>query len=143
MTVTAVNHFTVLTDNLPATLAFYEEHLNLKPGARPPFTFPGAWLYADGGKGPHPILHIVAGVNKERLVKGVLDHMAYSGVGLAAAVDKLRKKNIKYELRRLPEYGTWQLFFFDPNNARVEIDFDKSEAGPEDAPKGVAGAAYV
>ena len=130
MTVTAVNHFTVLTNDLPATLAFYDEHLNLKPGARPPFTFPGAWLYADAGKGPHPILHIVAGVNKERLVKGVLDHMAYSGVGLAAAVEKLRKKNIKYELRRLPEYGTWQLFFVDPNNAKVEIDFDKSEAAP-------------
>ena len=54
MSVTAVNHFTILTDDLPATLAFYEEHLNLKPGARPPFTFPGAWLYADGGKGPGP-----------------------------------------------------------------------------------------
>ena len=130
MTVTAVNHFTVLTDDLPATLAFYEEHLNLKPGARPPFTFPGAWLYADGGRGPHPILHIVAGVAKERLVKGVLDHMAYSGVGLAAAVEKLRKKDVKYELRRLPEYGTWQLFFFDPNDAKIEIDFDPSEAAP-------------
>ena len=143
MSVTAVNHFTILTDDLPATLAFYEEHLDLKPGARPPFTFPGAWLYADGGKGPDPILHIVAGVGRERLVKGVLDHMAFSGRGLMKAVDKLKQNGVKYELRRLPEYGTWQLFFFDPNNARVEIDFDKSEAGPADAPKGVAGAAYV
>ena len=143
MTVTAVNHFTILTDDLPATLAFYEEHLNLKAGARPPFTFPGAWLYANGGKGPDPILHIVAGVDKARLVKGVIDHMAFSGMGLAAAVAKLKKQDVKYELRRLPEYGTWQLFFFDPNGARVEIDFDKSEAGPADAPKGVAGAAYV
>jgi catechol 2,3-dioxygenase-like lactoylglutathione lyase family enzyme len=130
MTVTACNHFTILTDDLPATLAFYEEHLNLKPGARPPFTFPGAWLYADAGKGPDPILHIVAGIAKERLVKGVLDHMAFSGKGLAAAVEKLKAKNVQYELRRLPEYGTWQLFFFDPNNAKVEIDFDKSEAAP-------------
>ena len=130
MSVTAVNHFTVLTDNLPATLAFYEDHLDLKPGARPPFTFPGAWLYADGGRGKDPILHIVAGIKKERLVKGVLDHMAYSGVGLAAAVAKLKTKNIKYELRRLPEYGTWQLFFFDPNDAKIEIDFDPQEAAP-------------
>jgi catechol 2,3-dioxygenase-like lactoylglutathione lyase family enzyme len=130
MSVTAVNHFTILTDDLPATLAFYGEHLNLKAGARPPFTFPGAWLYADGGKGPDPILHIVAGVKKERLVKGVLDHMAYSGAGLAAAVAKLKKRNVPYELRRLPDYGTWQLFFFDPNNAKIEIDFDKSEAAP-------------
>ena len=130
MTVTAMNHFTILTDDLPATLAFYEDHLNLKPGARAPFTFPGAWLYADAGRGKDPILHIVAGIGKERLVKGVLDHMAFSGAGLAAAVAKLKSKNIKYELRRLPEYGTWQLFFFDPNDAKIEIDFDKAEPEP-------------
>ena len=130
MSVTAVNHFTILTDDLPSTLAFYEEHLNLKPGARPPFTFPGAWLYADAGKGPDPILHIVAGIDKQRLVKGVIDHMAFSGAGLAGAVAKLKSKQIKYELRRLPDYGTWQLFFHDPNGAKVEIDFDKAEAAP-------------
>lgn len=130
MSVTAVDHFTVLTDDLPKTLAFYEEHLNLKPGARPPFKFPGAWLYADGGRGSHPILHIVAGIPKERLVKGVLDHMAFAGKGLGAAVAKLNKHGIPYELRQLPEYGTWQLFFVDPNNAKVEIDFDKSEPAP-------------
>ena len=130
MSVTSVNHFTILTDDLPATLAFYEEHLNLKAGARPPFKFPGAWLYADGGKGKDPILHIVAGIGKERLVKGVLDHMAFSGRDLAAAVAKLKKRNVSYELRRLPEYGTWQLFFFDPNQAKIEIDFDQSEPAP-------------
>jgi catechol 2,3-dioxygenase-like lactoylglutathione lyase family enzyme len=130
MTVTAMNHFTILTDDLPATLAFYEEHLNLKPGARPPFNFPGAWLYADGGRGKEPILHIVAGVEGNRLVKGVIDHMAFSGKGLAAAVAKLKAKNIPYELRQLPAYGTWQLFFFDPNQAKVEIDFEPSEPAP-------------
>ncbi len=130
MAVTAMNHFNILTDDLPATLAFYEEHLNLKPGARPPFSFPGAWLYADGGKGRDPILHIVAGKQKKDLVKGVIDHMAFSGRGLAAAVAKLKVRGIAYELRKLPAYGTWQLFFFDPNGAKVEIDFDPAEAAP-------------
>ena len=130
MTVTAVNHFTVLTDDLPATLAFYEEHLNLKPGARPPFTFPGAWLYANGGKGKDPILHVVAGKPKSQLVKGVIDHMAFHGTGLAESVARLKAKGIAYELRKLPAYGTWQLFFFDPNGAKVEIDFDPAEAAP-------------
>jgi catechol 2,3-dioxygenase-like lactoylglutathione lyase family enzyme len=130
MAVTAMNHFNILTDDLPATLAFYEEHLNLKPGARPPFSFPGAWLYADGGKGRDPILHIVAGKQKKDLVKGVIDHMAFSGRGLAAAVAKLKVRGIAYELRKLPSYGTWQLFFHDPNGAKVEIDFDPAEAAP-------------
>ena len=37
---------------------------------------------------------------------------------------------VRGELRKLPAYGTWQLFFFDPNGAKVEIDFDKSEPAP-------------
>lgn len=130
MAVTAMNHFNILTDDLPATLAFYEEHLNLKPGARPPFNFPGAWLYADGGKGRDPILHIVAGKQKKDLVKGVIDHMAFTGSGLAKAVEKLKGRGIAYELRKLPAYGTWQLFFHDPNGAKVEIDFDAAEPAP-------------
>ncbi len=39
---------------------------------------------------------------------------------------------MRYDLRRLPEPGhaggTWQLFFFDPSGARVEIDFAKTES---------------
>lgn len=130
MTVTAMNHFTILTDRLEETVAFYAEHLNLAPGARPPFTFPGAWLYAEGGRGKNPILHVIAGVDSKRLVKGVIDHMAFSGEGLAQAVARLKQHGIKHELRRLPAYGTWQLFFHDPNGARVEIDFDPAEAAP-------------
>jgi catechol 2,3-dioxygenase-like lactoylglutathione lyase family enzyme len=133
MAVSRMDHFNILTDDLPATLAFYEEHLDLKPGARPPFSFPGAWLYADGGKGKDAILHVVAGRPKSQLVKGVIDHMAFYGSDLAATVNRLKAKGIAYDLRRLPEYGTWQLFFFDPNGAKVEIDFDKSEAAPADA----------
>jgi catechol 2,3-dioxygenase-like lactoylglutathione lyase family enzyme len=130
MPITRMDHFNIITDDLPATLAFYEEHLNLKPGARPPFKFPGAWLYADGGKGKDPILHVVAGKDRKLLVKGVIDHMAFYGIGLAETVAKLKAKGIDYELRRLPEYGTWQLFFHDPNNAKVEIDFDAKEPEP-------------
>ena len=130
MPVKWMDHFNIITDDLPATLAFYEEHLNLKPGARPPFKFPGAWLYADGGKGKDPILHVVAGKDRKLLVKGVIDHMAFYGTGLVATVAKLKAKGIDYELRRLPEYGTWQLFFHDPNNAKVEIDFDAKEPAP-------------
>lgn len=130
MSVRRMDHFNIITDDLPATLAFYEEFLNLKPGARPPFNFPGAWLYADGGKGKDPILHVVAGKERKLLVKGVIDHMAFYGTGLGETVARLKAKGIDYELRRLPEYGTWQLFFHDPNNAKVEIDFDAREPEP-------------
>ena len=128
MAVAGMNHFTILTDDLPATLAFYEEFLGLKPGARPPFAFPGAWLYAEGSS--DAILHVIAGVNKKALVKGVIDHMAFTGTGLQETVSRLRGRDIPHDLRKLPSYGTWQLFFLDPNGAKVEIDFDPAEPAP-------------
>ena len=128
MAVSGMNHFTILTDNLDATLAFYKEHLDFSPGARPPFTFPGAWLYAAGGS--DAILHVIAGRQKKDLVKGVLDHMAFTAQDLAGAVAKLKAHGVDYELRKLPAYGTWQLFFVDPNGAKVELDFDPAETAP-------------
>jgi catechol 2,3-dioxygenase-like lactoylglutathione lyase family enzyme len=128
MPAAAMNHFTVLTDNLDKTLTFYAELLDLHPGARPPFKFPGAWLYARGGN--EPILHVIAGKPKEQLVKGVIDHMAFTGLDLAGTVANLKARSIDYDLRRLPDYETWQLFFDDPNGAKVELDFDKNEPAP-------------
>ncbi len=125
MAVSAMNHFTILTDDLDATLAFYADLLGLTPGARPPFTFPGAWLYAAGGG--EAILHVVAGRDRRLLVPGVIDHMAFTAHGLAGVLQKLRDRSIAYDLRRLPAYGTWQLFFLDPNGAKVELDFDPAE----------------
>lgn len=125
MPATAMNHFTILTDNLEGTLSFYADFLDLHPGNRPPFNFPGAWLYARDGK--EPILHVIAGQDKNVLVKGVIDHMAFTGKDLDATLARLKARAIPYDLRRLPDWGTWQLFFHDPNNARIELDFDKSE----------------
>src|SRR5262245_44324404 len=79
MPATAMNHFTILTDDVDATIAFYGEFLGIAPGARPPFDFPGAWLYANG----QPILHVIGGRPKEELKAGVIDHMAFSAQGLA------------------------------------------------------------
>jgi catechol 2,3-dioxygenase-like lactoylglutathione lyase family enzyme len=123
MPATAMNHFTILTDNLDKTLSFYAEHLDLHP-----FTFPGAWLYARDGK--DPILHVIAGKPKDILVKGVIDHMAFTGKDLPGVASKLKTHGIDYDLRRLPGNGTWQLFFYDPNDAKVELDFDAAELAP-------------
>ena len=122
----AMDHFTVLTDRLEETIAFYRDILGLEPGPRPPFDFPGAWLYCDG----RPILHVIAGRALPHPPGGVLDHMAFTSKGLGDTVDRLRQKGLKYDLRQLPGSGQWQLFFRDPSGARVEMDFDASEGAP-------------
>ncbi len=130
MAIQGMNHFTVLASDLDATLRFYCDLLGLRAGPRPPFDFPGAWLYC----GDTAVLHVIAGRPLPQPPAGVIDHMAFSAQDLAATVAKLDRHQIRYALRQLPGDGTWQLFFDDPDGAKVELDFDASEAAPEQAP---------
>jgi catechol 2,3-dioxygenase-like lactoylglutathione lyase family enzyme len=122
-----MDHFTVLTADLNKTVAFYRELLGLEAGPRPAFPFPGAWLYRRDGVA---LLHVIekASIPNE---PGVLDHIAFRGVGLAALIDRLEARDLVYDLRRLPDGepgdGVWQLFFHDPNGARIEVDFAADE----------------
>jgi len=126
MPISGMNHFTVLTKDLDTTKSFYMDLLGLSEGFRPDLGFPGAWLYA----GDQAILHIVAGRSLPAEPRGVIDHMAFSARDLRAIAAGLTERGIKYDLRRLPQSGTWQLFCLDPSGARVELDFDASEAAP-------------
>ena len=121
----SMNHFTVLTDDLERTLGFYVDGLGLQVGPRPPFDFPGAWLYVDG----RPILHVIAGRKIPEPRGGVLDHMAFSARDLRSVKAKLAEMDVPYELRKLPGGGVWQLYCHDPSGAKVELDFDASETG--------------
>jgi catechol 2,3-dioxygenase-like lactoylglutathione lyase family enzyme len=126
----AMNHFTLLTKDVAATEEFYGDLLGLKSGYRPPISRPGVWLYA----GDYPILHVIDPANMPAEARGVLDHMAFTGSGLKVIVGKLKRRGVKYELRQQGETGAWQLFFHDPNGAKVELDFAKGEPEAETLP---------
>ena len=79
------------------------------------------------------MLHVIARAELPSERRGVLDHMAFSARGLAALVARLRGAGLAHNLRRQPASGTWQLFLFDPNGARVELDFDPAEEPPPGA----------
>jgi hypothetical protein len=49
---------------------------------------------------------------------------------VSETVAVLRARDLKFDLRQLPGSGLWQLFFRDPNGAKVELDFAASEASP-------------
>ena len=126
MPISAMNHFTVLTSDLEASKAFYIDLLGLEDGFRPDLGFPGAWLYTGG----QAVLHIVAGRGLPPNPRGVIDHMAFSARDLRGIAARLTERDIKYDLRRLPTTGSWQLFCLDPSGARVELDFDAGEPAP-------------
>src|SRR5689334_24500756 len=123
MAVQGMEHFTVLAEDLDATRAFYAEILGLEEGYRPPFGFPGAWLYVGG----RAVLHIITGRPLPQERAGVLDHMAFAARDLPDTLAKLKKRGIEYDLRRQPDTRAWQLFFYDPSGAKVELDFAPEE----------------
>ena len=126
MTVHGMNHFTILAKDLEATRKFYTEIMGLKEGYRPPFNFPGIWFYA----GDHPILHVMGRKALPDPKGGVFDHMAYSAKDLAGTVARLKAKGVEHELIHQVGSKVWQIFFHDPNGAKIELDFAPDEAPP-------------
>ena len=132
MPVARMDHFTIVTKDAQMTAEFYRDMLGFTVGRRPAFKFPGVWLWNDD----KPILHVI---EKPEIPSGsgVLDHMAYWASDLKGHVAKLKAKNLAYDLRRLPPggfgEGMWQLFFDDPNGAKVELDFAATEEAPAGA----------
>lgn len=122
--IVGMNHFTIVAEDEKKTLDFYVGLLGLAVGHRPDLGFPGAWLY---GSGPHAVLHMYFDRPVPSQRSGVIDHMAFSATDLRAVKDRFDAARVKYDLRRQKESGTWQLFCFDPNGAKVELDFDASE----------------
>ncbi|HTP99578.1 MAG TPA: VOC family protein [Casimicrobiaceae bacterium] len=123
MAVSAMNHFTILTDDVAGTVEFYTRLLGLANGSRPDLGFPGAWMYAGG----EAILHIIGGKARSELRAGVIDHMAFTAQGLSDTIATLAAYGIEHTCRQQVGTGVWQVFFFDPNGARVELDFAASE----------------
>lgn len=122
--IVGMNHFTVIAEDARATLAFYVDLLGMQQGPRPDLGFDGAWLYAGG---PQALLHLYFDRPPPAQRAGVIDHMAFSAKNLKEVKARFDQRGVKYDLRQQVGAGTWQLFCFDPNGAKVELDFDASE----------------
>ena len=123
MKITGMNHFTVLSHDVDLTISFYQKVLGLKLGYRPHLSSSGAWLYIE----EKSVLHIIGVNSTDKLLEGVIDHIAFSGAGLSRFIRHLNDLNIAYEHRQQMGSNIWQVFFYDPSGAKVEVNFDPSE----------------
>jgi catechol 2,3-dioxygenase-like lactoylglutathione lyase family enzyme len=123
MSVGVLDHYNVSTRNLGATVRFYEEILGLVNGPRPPFDFPGAWLYSEG----HPVLHLndISPTDKKQPPdSGVIDHVAFGSRGFEAMKRHLAQKGVPFRVNEVPNSSRRQIFLSDPNNVLIELNFD-------------------
>ena len=123
MSVGVLDHYNVSTRKLGDTVRFYEEILGLVNGPRPPFDFPGAWLYSEG----HPVLHLndISPTDKRQPPdSGVIDHVAFGSRGFEAMKRHLDQKGVTFRVNEVPNSTRRQIFLTDPNNVLIELNFD-------------------
>lgn len=119
MGIDAIDHYTILAHDVDASRDFYVDVLGLRDGERPPFDFPGAWLYV----GDVPTVHLVGGRSKGSTDTGSIDHVAFRGSGLSAMRERLTAADVDFKERTVPGFGLTQLFVTDPDGVTVEINF--------------------
>ena len=119
MDIEKLEHVTVRVRDLDESERFYTEVLGLRVGPRPPFPFPGAWLYA----GDTPIIHLVAGRPAEGATTGALDHIGLVATDPAAFIARCDGNGVAYDEREVPGLGLRQVFVDDPNGIRIELNF--------------------
>ncbi len=130
MQIGKLDHVNVRTSKVEAMAAWYDRVLGMKSGKRPPFPFPGAWLYA----GDHPAVHLV-GVDAEPANDDPkVEHFAFSASGLRAFVERLKRDGEKHDIRVVPGFGIVQVNVWDPDGNHIHIDFAPNEAGAADMP---------
>ncbi len=123
MSVGVLDHYNVSTRRLGDTVRFYEDILGLVNGPRPPFDFPGAWLYSEG----HPVLHLndISPTDKQQPAdSGVIDHIAFGSRGFEAMKQHLAQKGVSFRVNVVPNSSRRQIFLTDPNNVLIELNYD-------------------
>ncbi len=119
MAVSSLDHCTINTADLDSSVEFYTEILGLRNGERPPFGFPGAWLYC----GDHPVVHLIGGSRRAEAGTGAIDHIAFRASGLKEYTRRLGERGISFKERDVPGQALHQLFLEDPDGVTIEINF--------------------
>ena len=115
-----LDHVNVKTANLEDMIRWYENVLGMRSGERPPFPFPGAWMYA----GEYPVVHLV-GVDSEPSGEDPkIEHFALSATGFASFIENLDTRGIDYKVVKVPGIEVTQVNVFDADGNHIHIDFE-------------------
>jgi catechol 2,3-dioxygenase-like lactoylglutathione lyase family enzyme len=138
MPLSHLEHFLVQSTDPDATKEWYVRVLGLREGPHPDFGVLVHWLYI----GERDVLHIAQGGSNVSAVRkrylgqeseatqgsGVIDHVAFRATGLGEMIAHLQRLGVAFKDRQVDAQGLYQLFLFDPNGVKVELNFAAAEA---------------
>jgi catechol 2,3-dioxygenase-like lactoylglutathione lyase family enzyme len=138
MALSHIEHFLVASDDIDACRDWYARVLGMKSGPHPDFGFPVHWMYL----GELDVVHIgpsakqAGDMQKKYLGRtsqnagmgtGALDHIAFRATGLRAMLQHLRSHNVPFSQRRANGQALFQLFLYDPNGVKIELNYAAEE----------------
>jgi catechol 2,3-dioxygenase-like lactoylglutathione lyase family enzyme len=139
MPLSHIEHFLIAADDLDATRDWYERVLGMQPGPHPDFGFPVHWMYLGGVDVVHigPSAKQAGDIQKQYLGRtsqanaagtGAIDHIAFRATGLRQMIQHLSAEGVEFSQRRASGQALFQLFFYDPNGIKIELNYAAEEA---------------
>lgn len=131
-----INHILIQASDLSNMTSFIENVTGLTVGSRPPFPFPGSWMYHDD----KPVIHIVearensaqahylrsGSPNSNKVGSDyVIDHVAFEGEDYNSLIARLLRHGIDYFERTVPLSQEHQVFVDGPDGVKLEILFNQ------------------
>lgn len=143
MAINRLAHYSIRTTDLEASRQFYTEVLGFRVGFRPPFDFPGIWLYLGDDEQEYGTVHII-GIdpnNPQGLIDylgdksldslqgtGSVDHIAFTATNLAEMRRIIAARGLEMRERTVPSLGLHQVFLTDPSGVTIELNYPAAEA---------------
>ena len=139
MPVSHIEHLLIAADDIDATRDWYARVLGMTSGAHPDFGFPVHWMYIGDVDVVHigPSAKMAGDIQKKYLGRtsqkseegtGALDHIAFRATGLRAMLEHLRREKTPFSQRRANGQALFQLFLYDPNGIKIELNYEAAEA---------------
>lgn len=138
MPLSHIEHFLLQTADMEKTREWYTTVLGMRVGPNPDFKFPVFWLYL----GDKDVVHVTQGgkdvsENRRKYVgqesqatsgSGAIDHLAFRATGLRDMIVHLQNMKVDFKRRQVDDQGLYQLFMFDPNGIKIELNYAQAEA---------------
>jgi catechol 2,3-dioxygenase-like lactoylglutathione lyase family enzyme len=131
-------HYSIRTTDLERSQRFYTEVLQFRAGFRPPFKFPGVWLYPDHDESAFGVVHLI-GVDPasreglrdhlgERRVEdlqgsGSIDHIAFLATDWSGMRKRFDALGVRYHEQYVPALELLQVFLVDPSGVTIELNY--------------------
>lgn len=117
-----LDHVNIDVVDGPRMVAFLEAVLAAEDGARPPFAFPGHWVYLDGA----PCIHLNIVRRGEDYPRGMVNHVAFGVYDFATAKARIEAAGYPYRITGIPGSDIGQFFVEGPEGLLVEVQFRRA-----------------